>query len=133
VRARPMPRRRVNTQSHQRPASQGRVTQHVAAWHGYNDALQRLDFSVWYSAADRDTQLAYEVGRHWVTNIRTAGLTPPPWALPGPPPEAVQKANVLAAERGEAYATPWGVMPDTDDPVLLEPLGRLMKSRRRRR
>ena len=127
------PPRRKNSQSYERPASQGRVTQHVAAWHGYTDAAGGLPFSQFYELIEKDMQLAYEVGRHWVTNMRTAGIEPPPWPLPGAPPEAVQKANVLAAERGEAYATPWGVFPDTDDPVLLEPLGRLMKPRRRRR
>ena len=128
-----MPRRQLNTESFTRAASDGRASQHVAARRGYLDAAAGLGFSDWYASAGKDSQLAYEIGRQWIANMRAAGIAPPPWRFDGPPPEAVQKANVLAAERGEAYATPWGVLPDTNDPVALEPLGLRIKGGKRRR
>jgi hypothetical protein len=124
--------RRINTESFTRPASDGRASQHVAARRGYLDAAAGLGFCEWYASAGKDSQLAYEIGRQWATNMRAADIAPPAWRFDGPPPEAVQRANVLAAERGEAYATPWGVMPDTSDPVALEPLGLRIKRTRRR-
>ena len=128
-----MERRRKNTESFTRAAETGRDWQHAAAQRGYIDAAAGLPFSEWYSVAGKDSQLAYEIGRQWATNMRAAGIDPPPWSRPGPPPEAVQRANVLAAARGEAYATPWGVLPNTDDPVALEPLGVRIRGRKRRR
>lgn len=93
-----------------------------------------LGFSEWYDTASRDEQLAYEVGRQWVTDMRAAKITPPSWLRAGAPPTTVQQANVLARERGEGYATPWGVLPDTSDRVELEPLGvRIIRGRKRRR
>jgi hypothetical protein len=127
-----MPSRRHNTESFTRAADDGRSWQHAAAHRGYLDAAAGLPFSDWYSLASKDAQLAYEIGRQWVTNMRAAGIEPPGWHA-GPPPNAVLMANVLAAERGEAYATPWGVMPNTDDPVALEPLGIRIRGRKRRR
>ena len=128
------PSRRQNTESFTRAADDGRSWQHAAAQRGYADAAAGLPFSDWYSLASKDAQLAYEIGRQWVANMRAAGIDPPAWHA-GPPPDAVQQANVLAAERGEAYATPWGVMPNTDDPVALEPdarVARIIKRQRRR-
>lgn len=128
-----MPRRRLNTESIARAADDGRLWQHLAARRGYTDAAAGLGFSVWYTTANKDQQLAYEIGRQWATNMRAAGITPPAWLREGAPPATVQQANVLAAERGEAYATPWGVMPDSSDPVELEPLGVRIRGRKHRR
>lgn len=128
-----MPRRRQNTQSFTRDADDGRQWQHMAARRGYQDACAGLGFSEWYNTATRDEQLAYEVGRQWVTDMRAAKIAPPSWMRAGAPPTSVQEANVLARERGEGYATPWGVLPDTSDPVELEPLGVRIRGRKRRR
>jgi len=125
--------RRINTESFTRAASDGRASQHSAARRGYLDAAAGAGFSGWYEAASKDEQLAYEIGRHWVTNLRAAGITPPPWHGEGPPPEAVQRANVLASARGEGYATPWGVLANTDDPVALEPLRVRIRNQNSRR
>ena len=115
-----MQQRRRNTESFTRAASDGRDWQHQAAQRGYQDATAGLGFSEWYGTATKDAQLAYEIGRQWATNMRAAGIDPPAWRTVAPP-VAVHRANELAAKRGEAYATPWGVLADTDDPVLLEP------------
>jgi hypothetical protein len=131
-----MPGRRLNTESIERAAREGSAWQHLAAQRGYIDAAAGRGFSAWYTTASKNEQLAYEIGRQWVTNLRAAGITPPSWLKSGAPPQTVQRANVLAAEQGEAYATPWGVMPDTDDPVLLEPdalVARLIRRRGRGR
>jgi hypothetical protein len=129
-----MPRRRlINTESIERAATEGSLAQHLAARRGYNDAVAGLGWSEWYDRASKNEQLAYEIGRQWVTNLRAAKIPPPEWRKTFPPPQSVQRANTLAAERGEAYATPWGVMPDTKDRVLLEPLGVRIKGGRKRR
>jgi len=125
--------RRINTESFTRAASDGRASQHSAARRGYLDAAAGAGFSGWYEAASKDEQLAYEIGRHWVTNLRAAGIDPPPWSLPGPPPEHVQRANLLASARGEGYATPWGALANTDDKQALEPLGLRIRARLKRR
>jgi hypothetical protein len=128
-----MPRRRLNTESIASAVEAARLSQHLAARHGYHDAAAGLGFSAWYDTAGRDEQLAYEIGRQWVTDMRAAKLDLPAWCNLGAPPEAVRRANDVARERGEGYATPWGILADTDDPVTLEPLGVRIRNRRRRR
>jgi len=124
---------RLNTQTYDRAVASAARRQHAAARRGYLDAARRQPFSQWYEDAGQVEQLAYEVGRHWATNMLCAGLAPPPWPHGLPPPPAVTTANEEAARRGEKYATPWGVWPDTDDPVLLEPGSNEPPGRRWRR
>jgi hypothetical protein len=131
-----MPRRRLNTETVASKVTNARLSQHLAAMRGYNDAATRQGFSAWYDTASKDEQLAYEIGRQWVTDMRAAGIDLPAWHNYGAPPQAVRHANDVARQRGEGYATPWGVLADSDDPVELEPLGvriRNKNSRRRRR
>jgi hypothetical protein len=130
---RAMPRRRLNTESIESKVSDARLSQHLAARRGYIDAAAGRGFCDWYDTAGKDEQLAYEIGRQWVTDLRAAKLDVPPWRDHGAPPEAVRRANVVARERGEGYATPWGVLADTDDPVTLEPLGVRIRNKHGRR